>query len=178
MYSETDIINWKTHRNDSDKKTCFVTCKSDFPMICDILKDCNDIAYISIESSDNCAKYLKFSHDNSHYLPDADNVCNVEFDDVEHDIVVMQDIAAYVITRPQAYKICEFIDNNIDKHIIIHCRAGQSRSQAVYSYITTVYPDIYEFNEINKINPCLTPNIEVKSKLMKYQYSKIYSEND
>ena len=65
----------------------------------------------------------------------------------------------------QAYRMVEFIDNmmtddSIDA-IYVHCTAGLSRSQGVVRYIIDTYDgNGYEI-EINKNNPCMTPNAHV-----------------
>lgn len=173
MYTIDDINYWKNNRNHYTKKSCFVTCKKDFRMICNILSDCDDIAYISIESTPECAEYLKYSHDNKHWLNDKDNVLNIRFDDVDEDLIKDDKIIAKAITEKQAEDIVEFIEKNIGKHFIIHCRAGQSRSQAVYSYIMQRYFHIYGKYPINKINPCNTPNMRVLA-MLKREWLKIY----
>ena len=163
MYTEEDIIYWIKHKDDDlTKLTSIVSNKKDFPMICNLTKNCTNIAYISIESTEKCAKFCKFSHDNTHYLENSENVLNIEFDDVEEDNEV-----AKSITEEQAKTIVDFIYKHIKlrNHFIIHCRAGQSRSQAVYKFIRDIAGDIYEPVSININNPCLTPNNKVLTML-------------
>ena len=158
---------WKEQRNDSNKKNTFAVNRYIFPQIADMLSDCKDIAFISICETKDCAIYNQ-EEDNTHYLPSSENVLNLEFDDIEQDIV-QECYHFYTISNEQANQIYLFIKKHLDKHIICHCRAGHSRSIGVVKYIFDTYPDYYEYCEVNALNPIVTPNYDVVTKL-KRQY--------
>lgn len=126
----------------------------------------DDVAYISISATPDCARVvINDVNEISHYIASSDNVLNLNFDDVIEDIKGKdndgKDVLYKAITEEQADKIISFIEKNLDKHIIIHCRAGKSRSQGVYRAIMDCYGDYYGECPYNNINPCITPNIEV-----------------
>ena len=87
----------------------------------------------------------------SHDLVECDNILNVAFFDDDS------------ITPEMAMKIANFINRNYDKHFLIHCSAGKSRSQGVARFIMDTYTDIDWVT--NPENPCLTPNIDVVLRL-------------
>ena len=139
-----------------------------------------DSAYISISATKECAEhYLQYNlskdweSECSHYLLDSDNVCNVNFDDLEKDIIFTDNIVFRTISEEQAKKIVLFIEKNLGKNFLIHCRAGMSRSQGVVRFILDTYPDYREHPD----NHCITPNREVVRKL-KNEYYKIKKERD
>lgn len=123
------------------------------------------VAYISIECTPECAKYWlegeKGDNDNTHYLPSGPSVLNLDFDDLTSDRV-WHGHQFKTITEEQAKETLEFIESHLGEEIIVHCKAGMSRSQGVARFILDTWPDLYEED---KNNPCLTPNIEVVSKL-------------
>lgn len=156
--------------NSEGKHNVLVFSKKLFPIVAEKCKGRNDIAYISIDATDECAEFYLLE-DNFHYLPSDDNVFNVDFDDLDAD----REYKGHVfkaISQEQADEMVGFIDKNTDKHIIVHCKAGQSRSQGVFRYIMDCYPDFYEECEENKVNPCITPNAEVVRKLKRAYYKK------
>lgn len=159
--------HWKEHRNDTNKKNAFAVNRYIFPQIADILSDCKDIAYISICETEDCVKYNN-EEDNSHYLSSGENVLNLNFDDIEHD-VIQDEYHFHAISNEQAKELYSFIEKHLDKHIICHCRAGHSRSIGVVKYIFDTYPEYYEDCELNALNPIVTPNYDVVTKL-KQQY--------
>ena len=137
-----------------------------------------DWAFISITSTPECAKYYLTkvydedpTEDNSHYLPEGPRVCNVEFDDLNQDIE-WEGHLFKTITEEQADKIVEFIESNLGRNFLIHCRAGASRSQGVWRFIMDMYPENYKECTDNLSNPCLSPNIEVVAKLKRAYYKK------
>lgn len=136
-----------------------------------------NMAFISIMATDECAKYYlreKYGDnpkDNEHFLPEGPRVCNVKFDDLEEDRE-FQGYTLRTITEEQADKIVNFIEQNLDKNFLIHCRAGASRSQGVYRFIMDMYSDYYTPCIENELNPCLTPNAEVVRKLKRSYYKK------
>lgn len=128
------------------------------------------VAYISIEATPECARYWleseKGDGDNEHYLPDLPNVCNVNFDDLTRDIV-WKGHQFKAINEEQATRILDFIEDHLGCQLIIHCKAGQSRSQGVRRFILDMYPNDYS-GEITGT----TPNIEVLSKLKQAYFKK------
>lgn len=167
--------HWKEHRNNSDKRNAFAVNRYIFPQIADMLSDCEDIAYISICETEDCVEY-NHEEDNSHYLLSGENILNLEFDDIEYDIE-QDGYHFHAISNKQAEQIYSFIEKHLDKHIICHCRAGHSRSIGVVKYILDIYPDYYEYCEINALNPIATPNYSVVTKL-KQQYRKYNQINE
>ena len=132
----------------------------------------NDLAFISIIGTPEVlSKYLHEENTKHLFNTDHDNVLNLDFDDVEKDQTVCG-IQAKAITEKQAEKCVEFIENNLGKTFIIHCRAGKSRSQAVSAFITQMY-DEYKDCPGNPDNPCLTPNMGVLSALKRILYKRL-----
>ena len=103
-------------------------------------------------------------YDNEHYLEDGPDVFNVNFDDLREDRKYKGHVFR-TITQEQADDMVDFIEKNLGKHFIVHCKAGASRSQAVHRFILDMYPDQYEKCPENLENPCETPNMEVVRKL-------------
>lgn len=134
----------------------------------------NNIAFISIIGSDNCLKYYLHEDAKHWFQQNHNNVLNLEFDDIEEDIY----FDGYLLSSfaiKDAQKSINFIENNLGKTFIIHCRAGKSRSQAFFRFITDYYSQYYSKNCGRIENPCLTPNIKVLSSL-KEAYEKKHFE--
>lgn len=135
-----------------------------------------DKAFISIIGTKECREYYLKEEDIQHWFKEnTDNVINLDFDDIDDDSVEWNGNTFYGITGRQAKELCDFIENNIGKNFYIHCRAGKSRSQAVFSYIVNMYGEEYGYNEKysgRKENPCLTPNVRVLSMLKREYYKK------
>jgi hypothetical protein len=150
------------------KKNALVFSKPGFKKVADFLKDRDDIAFISIESTEECARYWleqeKGDYDNEHYLPGGPRVLNLEFDDLMSDREYQGHIFRS-ISGEQAREIVDFIDKNFGRHFIIHCKSGVSRSQGVFRYILDTFPEFYEETEYNQDNPCITPNYTVVTSL-------------
>lgn len=129
-------------------------------------------AYISISATPDCAKYwLKDETESEHFLEDGENVLNLEFDDLSQDFEYQGHVFK-TITDEQAKRIVDFIEGHLEMNILIHCKAGKSRSQGVWRFIIDMFPDYYSECEENKQNPCLTPNMEVVRKLKRAYYEK------
>lgn len=129
----------------------------------------NNVAVISI---------LYVYNEGDHWFNNSENIINLDFDDLTPDGVVAETLFDeitddfvckvdkddpskwfYPLNHEQARLLVDFIDKNIDKDFYIHCNAGESRSQGVVRYILDTYP---ERNwELNKNNPCDTPNWHV-----------------
>lgn len=117
-----------------------------------------------------------------HYLFSSDKVLNLNFDDIT-DVVKEKDkdgndVIYKTITQEQADEIIDFIEKNLNKHTIVHCRAGKSRSQGVYRAIMDCYEDYYGECVYNNINPCITPNMEVVRKVKRAYYQKYYGKEN
>lgn len=149
-----------------------VVSKPEFPETVKAYGVGPEIAYISIEATPECAKYYleveKEDFDNNHYLPSGPNVLNLEFDDIQEDIV-WKGHEFKTISQEQAAQVVEFIESHLGKTIIVHCKAGMSRSQGVARFILDTWPDLYEQDQSN---PCLRPNQEVVRKLKRYYIEK------
>lgn len=159
------IGEWLASRpKEGEKNNAIVTNKRQFGKVADLLYNQDNIAFISIESTSDVADYYHYK-DNKHYLPSGDNVLNLEFDDVDNTLQIAENKWARTISEEQAEQIVDFIERHLGYDFIIHCRAGKSRSQAIYRYIMDVYTDLYEESFINAYNRCSTPNIDVLAKL-------------
>lgn len=169
--------DWLKERNSLDKKSIIVCNRWTFQTFADLSKGNDDIAYISISASKECAsEYFLDLSEADHYLSDADNVLNLNFDDITEDFTFKnekgEDVTYHAISEEQAERVIDFVGNNIGKHFIVHCRAGKSRSQAVCRAIYDCYDDVYEPNKFNKYNPCNTPNPDVLAKVKRAFYKK------
>ena len=136
----------------------------------------DDKAFISIIGTEECRKYY-IEEDTIHWFSNCteDNVLNLEFDDVNEDIVIWKGHTFYGITDEQAEQIVDFIEKHKGKDFYIHCRAGRSRSAAICRYLLDIYGEEYGYNEkesCRKENPCMTPNINVLTKLKRVYYKK------
>ena len=160
------IEDW--YNEESSKSNILVFSKPEFREISEYISGKENIAVISIESTPECARYWleeeKEDYDNQHILESSERVLNIEFDDLTEDREYNGHLFRAIDIR-QARIMVDFIDRNIGKHFIIHCKAGMSRSQAVGRFILDMYPDYYALSQYNRKNPCQTPNYEVFSKL-------------
>ena len=87
-------------------------------------------------------------------MPDSEHVLNVEFDDIATDTETMEDgTIIRGMDDETADKIVAFIDKYAGHDIIVHCKAGKSRSQAVVTYVLDHYPELYKKSRINIMNP-------------------------
>lgn len=123
-----------------------------------------DFAIISIgniesdEGHTDDSLYLNGS--NSHWLPDSDNVLNINFNDVGEK-------EEGALTELQAQEILYFLEDNQDKKTwYIHCSAGISRSGAIASII---YDFFKERGDIVNIFPHYpkTPNYYIRNLINK-----------
>jgi predicted protein tyrosine phosphatase len=180
------FYDWIRCRNLFPKRSVIVTNRQTFPTFVDMCNTAHlkDVAYISISASKDCA--IEYFHDISeadHYLPDSDNVLNLNFDDITQDFTFKnecgKDVTYHAISEKQAKLTIEFIEKNIGKNIIIHCRAGKSRSQAICRAIYDCYGNVYEPNKFNSHNPCETQNPDVLAKIKRAFYEKngMFQEN-
>ena len=100
----------------------------------------SNMAFISIIGTPECLTYYLDEGDTKHYFADHPNVLNLDFDDIDTD-VMYNGHHFRTMTMEQAEKAVEFIENliiknvNVPKIIYIHCRAGMSRSRAFGEFI-------------------------------------------
>ena len=95
------------------------------------------MAFISIIGTEECLKYWLDESNTKHYFKDHPNVLNLEFDDIEDD-VMYNGHHFKTMTMEQAEKTVDFIEEMIRKgvkKIEGHCRAGYSRSRAIFSFL-------------------------------------------
>ena len=146
----------------------------------------NNYAFISIIGTQEIIEdYLGECGTKHYFNENHSNVLNLEFDDVSEDREFEYEtlngenkvLHAKAINEKQAKECVDFIENNVGKTFIIHCRAGFSRSQAFFRFITSMFEE-YKNCEGNKDNPCHSPNIDVLAKLKRVFYTKhcIYKE--
>lgn len=131
----------------------------------------SDKAFISICCTDECIQGYILARDpdaiDEHWFKqDHDNVINLNFDDIIDDEMISKTnegtFTYRCISKADAKRLYNFIENNKGKDFIIHCRAGKSRSQGVARFIYDCYP---EYENGRPENPCLYPNVNVVAKL-------------
>ena len=159
----------------------YVFSQPNFNKECELMKlnDDNvnkekDKAFISIIGTENSLKYYLKEEDTKHYFKkNHKNVLNLEFDDVDEN-TEYEGYILMAITKEQAEKAVNFIENNIGKDIYVHCRVGQSRSKAFYCFVADFYPNYYKLYR----NANDTPNHGVYMRLARayYKKHKIYEE--
>ena len=80
------------------------------------------------------------------------DICSVRFLDLDNTYPIKKDLMQF----SDADKIAEFVSQNRDKVIIVHCDAGQSRSAGVAAAISRYYNGCdFEYFD----HPCYTPNM-------------------
>lgn len=85
----------------------------------------------------------------------ADNTLTLWFDDAEQE-----DCEIILFNEYMAQKIKDFVDNNKDKNIFIHCTMGKCRSCAIGEVLAEYLGmDYFDFKQVN---PQSQPNILVK----------------
>lgn len=170
------IKNWYEKKN---KNNVLVFSKEEFRDIVEFIKDKDDVAIISVEATPECAKYWlveeKDDSDNRHLITSSNRVLNVNFDDLNEDREYKGHLFK-AISKEQAKEIVDFIELNLGKQFIIHCKAGKSRSQGIARFILDTYPDYYEECLENKYNPCLYPNITVLTSLKRAYREKWFED--
>jgi len=123
----------------------------------------SNVAYISI--NDTSGMYSKSPLKEFEHMP---NILILNFDDVIED-GQRSPTSGSTFTRSfsidQAKSIISFIDNNKDKHFIVHCVAGISRSGAVGTFISNYLDNVnYEF--FKKYNNKIAPNMLILTTLI------------
>jgi protein-tyrosine phosphatase len=94
-------------------------------------------AFISIIGTPECLMYYLDEGKTKHFFKDHPNVLNLEFDDIEDDVLYNGHLFK-TMRMEQAEKAIQFIEDNINKGVEsfdIHCRAGMSRSRAFGEFI-------------------------------------------
>lgn len=130
----------------------------------------NDKAFISIVNTPGNMKAWNNSADREHWFKEKhSNVLNLVFDDTPKDIFY-KGVWWLAISPEDALKTVEFIEDNLGKDFIIHCVAGQSRSQAVAHFIVDKYSERYSTIK----NRTETPNRGVLRELNN-AYNKIHN---
>ena len=157
---------------------------NDFNNICHSLElgdsnveECKDYAFISIIGTKQVIEDYLGEYGTTHYFNNNhSNVLNLEFDDVSQDFE-FKGIQFKTISEEQPEQCVDFIKKNLGKKFYIHCRAGRSRSQGFFRFISDMYEE-YRGCKGNLDNPCVTPNQEVVRKLKRAYYKKnnIYVE--
>lgn len=153
---------------------------TEFDMLCykngwndDNVELLNDKAFISIIGTDNCLKHYLEEEAYHWFKQNHSNVLNIEFDDISREEnVFYKGYELKSLDLSLSERCLDFIEANIGKTFIIHCRAGKSRSQAFYRFIVDCYSDIYNNDCGNKNNPCITPNQHVVRMLKRAYYNK------
>lgn len=152
-----------------------VYCYSKFAFVNEMKRlDWNDItlpknvAIISICCTEPVKEHWKSEGyegtEDEHYFRDAENVFNVDFDDIDTATRDCGDFVATCITDEQAEKLVKFIAEHSNCDFYIHCNAGKSRSQAVVRFIAEWLGQTRDI-ETRAENPCLYPNIFVLNAL-------------
>ncbi len=129
----------------------------------------NDIAFISIIGSEH-GRNVFIGNERTHWFKEKhENVLNLEFDDVEVEFEYKGGVIL-PISEEQAKETFDFIEYNLGKDFLIHCKAGISRSAAVGRFIVEMY-DGYETD-----NDYTFANVDVLAKL-KRQFRKKYGRD-
>ena len=101
-----------------------------------------NMAFFSIIGTKECIEYWIQEND-KHYFKDHPNVLNLDFDDIEDD-VLYNGHKFRTMTMEQAEEAVDFIEKMLDKGvdtIIGHCKAGMSRSRAFGEFIWRICKD-------------------------------------
>lgn len=143
--SQCDFDNWMESLGDTEppKGTCVISIIGTPSVLRDYLEE----------------------PETKHFFPTGTpRVLNLEFDDITTDRFTRNGITAVGISNEQASEIVHFLEWAISKKlgIIVHCRAGRSRSQAIVRYVKSRWPGKWK---TNPLNPDDTPNYYVLGKL-------------
>ena len=124
----------------------------------------SNMAFISIIGTPECLKYYLDEEETKHYFKDRQNVLNLDFDDIGKDVLYNGHLFK-TMTMEQAEKSVDFIEkmiNNGVDEIIIHCRAGMSRSRAfgewIYRYCKEHNVDV-EYSDRNDYTTILNQGV-------------------
>ena len=95
-----------------------------------------NMAFISIIGTKECIKYW-IQEDDKHYFKDHPNVLNLDFDDIS-DVVLYNGHRFRGMNLEEAEKTVDFIEKMIESGVDViegHCKAGFSRSRAIFEFI-------------------------------------------
>jgi hypothetical protein len=84
------------------------------------------------------------SHVEYHKFTSADNVLNLDFDDIDNGAY-----GGELFDIEMAACVVDFVMRHADKHFYVHCAAGQSRSQAIVKFIYFYIDGQWELNPHN-----------------------------
>lgn len=129
-------------------------------------------SYISIEGTPECIEYWIKDDDNDHLLPDGPHILNLNFDDVVEDEYEYEGHIFRTISYDEAREILDFVMKEKGRDIVIHCKAGKSRSQAVARFIVDCFPDDWK-----GVGLLRTYNPEVLGRLKRVYYERLYDGN-
>ena len=131
------------------KKQIIAIPKRKFDLIHDsYIEERDDIAFISILDPDNNEK--KFG--------DHPNFLQVKMWDIEQPITALDGFVFEPAGDDVIEAIVKFITANEDKHFIVHCSGGVSRSGAVVKYIFFKYHDNVDIGAYYADNMNIQPN--------------------
>lgn len=100
-----------------------------------------NLAFISIIGTPQVlSDYLEEPLTEHWFKRNHPNVLNLDFDDVDHDSQFVN-CEFKAMSPKQAKETVDFIERNLGKDFIIHCRAGVSRSQAIGCFIYDFYKE-------------------------------------
>ena len=124
----------------------------------------SNMVFISIIGTPECLKYYLDEDKTKHYFKDHQNVLNLDFDDIGKDVLYNGHLFK-TMTMEQAEKSVDFIEkmiNNGVDELIIHCRAGMSRSRAfgewIYRYCKEHNVDV-EYSDRNDYTTILNQGV-------------------
>jgi len=168
-----------------------VLCQSDFDLLMknhnftdDNIEEQRNTAFISIIATKSCnEEYIIKKHgvDTKHWFKEKhSNVLNLEFDDIEEDLIFSNGVVYKTITTEQADKIIGFIDKNNNKDFLIHCYAGISRSGAVALFLNDFYDwidkETFQLDYENRIHPNQKVYHELKMALDRFNGIENYKD--
>lgn len=150
----------------------------------DNVEDTN-MGFISIIGTPECLTYYLDEGNTKHFFKDHSNVLNLDFDDIEND-VMYHGHHFKTMRMEQAERVINFIEKMIEKgvdDIYIHCRAGVSRSRAVGEmiYIYCKENDInVEYADRNDYTTMLNSGVLRKLKHAYWKKNKLnmYAEGE
>jgi hypothetical protein len=143
-----------------------------------------NMAFISIIGTEECLKYYLDESDTKHYFKDHPNVLNLDFDDTSTDVNYNGHIFR-TMSMEQAEKTVDFIEKVIHSDIECiegHCRAGMSRSRAIFEFIYRLCNDKgieVEYDDRNSYTTILNQGVLRRLKHAYWKKHKMYDyEND
>lgn len=120
----------------------------------------SNMAFISIIGTEECIKHY-IGEDDKHYFKDHYNVLNLDFDDCGECDIMYNGHHFKTMNMEQAERTVDFIEKMIDKGVSViegHCKAGYSRSRAIFEFI-------YRYCKENDIDVEYTDRVEYMAHL-------------